>query len=115
VYDLIENYSFILYNEDLSFHWNNAQDTVDPLVTHFKNGGNTLSHTICVIVSDSLSHDAVSVHLYQKHLIQFIIGKVKIKSNQIISITSLIDLLLSMRTEIFSSVCVSMRRVSCTC
>jgi hypothetical protein len=36
---------------------------------------NTSSHTICVIVSDSLSHDTVSVHLYQEHLIQFIMRR----------------------------------------
>jgi hypothetical protein len=101
----------------VSFQWNNAQDTVHPLVIHFTNADNTLSHTICVRVSDSLSHDAVSVHLYQKRSIQLIMRKVKIKSNQIISVTTLNDLLLSIRIEKFSSVCVAMRRltVSCTC
>jgi hypothetical protein len=52
VYELTEDYSFILHNEDLSFQW------IMP-----KNADNNLSLSICVIVSDCLSHDTVSVHL----------------------------------------------------
>jgi hypothetical protein len=113
VYELIENYSFILHSEDVSFQWNNAQDTVHPLVMHFRNADNTLSHTSCDSFRLS-SHDTYSVYAfllsYQKHVIQFILRKAKIKSNQISSVTSLIDLLLSMRIERFSTACVSMRR-----
>jgi hypothetical protein len=112
------NWKLFFHSEhkDVSFQWNNAQDTVHPLVIHFKNADNTLSNTLCETFTLS-SQDAVSVHLYQKHLIQLIMGKVKIKSNQIISVTSLNNLLLSIRIEKFSSVSVAMRRrmVSCTC
>jgi hypothetical protein len=99
VYELTESYSFICIMKICRF------SGIMP-----KNADNTLSHTICAIVSDSLSQDTVSVHLHQEHLVQFIMRKVEIKSNQFISITCVIDLLLSIRIEQFSSVCVSMRR-----
>jgi hypothetical protein len=66
-----------------------------------KNEDNNLSHTICDIFSDCLSHDAVYVNLSQKHLMQFITRKIKLKTNQMISITSLADLLLSIKIEKF--------------
>jgi hypothetical protein len=64
VYELTENYSFICIMKICRFS-----------EIMIKNADNTLSYTICVIFSDSLSHDTVSVHLYQEHIIQFIMRR----------------------------------------
>ena len=45
-----ENYAFILQDESQTFHLNNALATNHPFVAYFKDGANTLNHTIYVII-----------------------------------------------------------------
>lgn len=67
--DFAENYSFVVQDESQGFHWTKAQSTVHPFVIYFKDGDKVKSKSFCVI-SDYLKHDTVSVHAFQKHLVE---------------------------------------------
>ena len=69
--DFSENYSFILQDAAQGFHWNNSQTTIHPFVIYYK-GSDELKHISFVVISDSLHHDTVAVHLFQKSLIKFL-------------------------------------------
>ena len=76
--DFAENYSFVLQDEAQGFHWNNAQATLHPFVCYYKEN-DELKHISFVIISDCLIHDAVAIHLFQKHLIIFLTNRFNIK------------------------------------
>ena len=63
--DFSENYSFILQDAAQGFHWNNSQATIHPFVVYYIDSGE-LCHLSYVVISDSLQHDTVAVHLFQK-------------------------------------------------
>jgi hypothetical protein len=65
VCDFTENYSFILQDEVQTFHWKNAQTTIQPFEIYFKNADITLSHASYMAILDFVSHDTVAVYLYQ--------------------------------------------------
>ena len=71
--DFSENYSFLLHDAAQGFHWNNSQAAIRPFVAYYKGSGK-LQHIIInyIIISDCLYHDIVAVHLFQKHLIEFL-------------------------------------------
>lgn len=69
--DYAENYAFVVQDAAPGFHWNNNQATVYPVVVYFKNN-TELVHKSMVIISDCLSHDAVSVYIYQNLIVKFI-------------------------------------------
>lgn len=69
--DFAENYSFVLQDAAQGFHWNNSQATIHPFVAYYVEC-DILHHISYVVISDCLHHDTVAVHLYQKHLINFL-------------------------------------------
>ena len=69
--DFSENYAFIIQDSAQGFHWNNAQATIHPFVAYCKEG-NTEKHLSFVVISECLHHDTVAVHLFQRHLIDFL-------------------------------------------
>ena len=69
--DFSENYSFVLQDAAQGFHWNNSQATIHPFVVYYKDS-DELKHISYVVISDSLRHDTVAVHLFQKSLISFL-------------------------------------------
>jgi hypothetical protein len=71
VCDFAENYSFILQDEVQSFHWNNEMATLHPFVIYYKKE-DEIAHLSFVIISECNIHNTVAVHLFQKHLIEFI-------------------------------------------
>ena len=60
--DFAENYSFLVQDAAQSFHWNNLQATVHPLVIYFKSSQNELLHMNNVYISDYMSHNQLAVY-----------------------------------------------------
>ena len=73
--DFSENYSFVIQDEIQSFHWNNNQVTLHPFVAYFTQNGN-FQHFSYVAISESIEHDVIAVHLFQKMFIEFLKEKV---------------------------------------
>jgi hypothetical protein len=63
--DFAENYSFILQDKAQRYHWNNAQ-AIHPSAIYFKESiSAAVTHENLTVISDSLKHDTVAVHLFQ--------------------------------------------------
>lgn len=69
--DFAENYAFAIQNAIQSFHWANTQATVHPYVVYYRSN-DQISHRSFVIISEKLSHDAHSVHLFNKKLVNYL-------------------------------------------
>ena len=69
--DFSENYSIVLQDAAQGFHWNNLQATIHPFIVYYKDS-DELKHICYVVISDSLRHNTVAVHLFQKSLICFL-------------------------------------------
>lgn len=70
--DFAENYSFVLQDAAQGFHWNNAQATIHPFVIYYLGDDNKLMHLSLAIISNCMTHDTIAVHLFQRHMIQFL-------------------------------------------
>ena len=68
--DFSENYSYIVQDEVLGYHWNKEQCTLHPIVMYH---GNPLltTYSFCFL-SDDLTHDVGFVYALQKKLTQYI-------------------------------------------
>jgi len=71
--DFAENYKFVAQDEVQSFHWNNLQCTLHPVVVYYKADDKLMHMSFCVL-SDDRTHDVAMVYEIQKHII------IKIKS-----------------------------------
>ena len=69
--DFSENYAFVAQDAAQSFHYNNDQCTVHPVV-YYHRDGNEIHHRSLVVLSDSTIHDTAAVYLIQKILIQHV-------------------------------------------
>lgn len=81
--DFSENYSFFVQDAIQSHHWSNDQATLHPYVIYYKVNGE-MKHENFVVISEKVSHDASSVHLFNTQLIEFLKTKFsadKIKKN----------------------------------
>ena len=72
--DFAENYSFFVQDAIQSHHWSNDQATLHPYVAYFKENGE-MKHENFAVISEKLSHDASSVHLFNTKLIEFLKNK----------------------------------------
>ncbi|CAH1115696.1 unnamed protein product [Psylliodes chrysocephalus] len=72
--DFSENYSFFVQDAIQSHHWSNDQATLHPYVAYYKENGE-MKHGNFVMISEKLSHDASSVHLFNTKLIEFLKNK----------------------------------------
>ena len=61
--DFAENYSFILQDAIQSFHWNNLQAMLHPIVVYYKQNGKLKCESFCVI-SHCMLHDTTAVHCF---------------------------------------------------
>ena len=68
--DFSENYSFVVQDAAQGFHWNCSQATIHPWVYYFKSDDGKLNHDSFTIISECNTHDVVSVHLFQRMLIE---------------------------------------------
>ena len=80
--DFSENYSVLLQDAAQDFHWNNLQATIHPFIVYYKDS-DELKHICYVVISDSLRHNTVAVHLFQKSLICFLREKFGTLSHKI--------------------------------
>lgn len=71
--DFSENYAFVLQDAAQGFHWNNAQATIHPFVAYYIES-DELRHVSYVVISDCLHHDTVSVYMFQKCFIAFLVS-----------------------------------------
>ena len=69
--DFAENYSMVLQDEIQSHHFQKGQATIHPFVAYWREG-NELKLASYAEISDCLTHDTVSVHLFQKKFIDFL-------------------------------------------
>lgn len=83
ILDFSENYSFVAQNAAQSFHWNNAQVTIHPIVVYYIED-NIQKHHSFVIISDCLKHNTVAVHLFQGKLMDSLKKKFTNKITKII-------------------------------
>ena len=54
--DFAENFTFVMQDEVQSYHWNNAQATIHPLVCYWLENG-VSKHVACVAGFFATSHD----------------------------------------------------------
>lgn len=69
--DFSENYAFHMQNEIRAQHWSKDQATLHVYVVYYKEKGK-IKHLNCVVLSEDMTHDATSVHLFNKKLISFL-------------------------------------------
>lgn len=69
--DFAENYSFVAQDAVQGFHWKNSQATIHPFVAYFKQLGELQHKSMCVI-SDCLQHDTITVHRFQKDVLNYL-------------------------------------------
>ena len=67
--DFAENYTFLVQDAAQSFHWNNEQATLHPIVVYHKDVNNELAHTSYIYISDVLKHDHTAVHTMMSDLV----------------------------------------------
>ena len=81
--DFSENYSFVVQDENQSFHWNNLQATVHPFLCYYKNTDRKLDSVCFCIISENKEHDTIAVHLFQRKLVSFLTEHFGTKPRQI--------------------------------
>ena len=70
--DFAENYKYVVQDEVQSFHWNNRQCTLHPVVLYFMDNSNLLQESSLCILSDDMDHDVSFVHEVQRFTAQHI-------------------------------------------
>lgn len=70
--DFSENYAFVAQDAAQSFHFNNNQCSVHPVVYYYRDEQMQLKHKSLVVLSDCLHHDTSAVYLAQKIVIDHI-------------------------------------------
>ena len=66
-----ENYSFVLQDAAQGYHCNNSQANLYSFVAYYLDSGE-VCHLNYVVICDSLHHDTMAVHLFQKYFIRFL-------------------------------------------
>ena len=61
--DFAENYSFVIQDVTQSFHCNNLQNRLHPIVVYYKQNGELKCESFCVIL-DCMLHDTTAVHCF---------------------------------------------------
>ena len=103
--DYAENYVFVLQDAAQGFHWNNAQTTIHPFVVYYTNS-EKLCYLSYVIIFDSMHHDTVAFHLFQKRFITFLMAKLPSSVKK--CTTFLMEQLLNTKTVRILLICATM-------
>ena len=75
--DFAENYSFVVQDDVQSFHWNNMQCSLHPVVIYYRKD-DALHHLSYTVISDDTTHDVNFVY----KVIQVIISDIKPRIKQ---------------------------------
>ena len=81
--DFAENFTFIMQDDIQSYHWNNAQATIHPIVCNWLENG-VSKHVSYVAVSECMTYDTITVHLFQQHLLKFFEEMFREKPNKVL-------------------------------
>lgn len=73
--DFSENYSVVIQDAVQGFYWNNVQISILTSVIYYKENG-ILKHLSYIGVLESLSHDTISVYMFQKKLMELVKSKI---------------------------------------
>lgn len=79
--DFSENYSFVIQDSVLAYHWSNEAVTIHPYVIYYKKE-NKICHHNFVIISEANKHDSTAVNIFNKKMIDYLHqnhGKGKVK------------------------------------
>lgn len=63
-FDFSENYAYVVQDSAQSFHYNNDQCTVHPIVYYYREREEICLRSL-VVLSDSLRHDSAAVYVIQ--------------------------------------------------
>ena len=69
--DFAENYTFRVQNAIQAHHWASTQATLHPYVIYYCQNGKK-KHGNFVAISEKLTHDASSVHLFNSRVIEYL-------------------------------------------
>lgn len=72
--DFSQNYTFFVQDAIQSHHWTNTQATIHPYVVYYREN-EEMKHVNYVVISEKVSHDTSSVHLFNFKLIEFLKNK----------------------------------------
>lgn len=67
-YDFSENYAYVAQDAAESFHYNNDQSTVFPVVYYYRSGSEIM-HKSCIFLYESTHHDSAAVHTVLNQLV----------------------------------------------
>ena len=70
--DFAENVKYMVQDEVQSFHWNNMQCTLHPVVVYYLGTDGNVEHSPVCVLSDDNNHDTCFVHEVQRHTLQYI-------------------------------------------
>ena len=70
--DFAENFKYMVQDEVQSFHWNNMQCTLHPVVVYYLGTDGNVEHSLVCVLSDDNNHDTCFVHEVQRHTLQYI-------------------------------------------
>ena len=72
--DFAENYQYVLQDEILSFHWNNSQCSIHPVVIYYKDMSNFLQEKSFAFISENLKHDTAFVYEVMSNVCEYVKG-----------------------------------------
>ena len=81
--DFSENYACIVQNAIQSYHWNAKHITIRPFLCYNSHGNGHLQNKCYVTIGESIEHDTIAVHLFQKKLIEYLTDTFKAKPRKI--------------------------------
>jgi len=55
----------VFQDEAQGYHWNNAQATINTFVAYLGTDTQGIDHVFCVVISNCLCHDSISMSLFQ--------------------------------------------------
>jgi hypothetical protein len=74
--NFLKHYTSNLQDENENFHWNSAQATIHPFVIYYSENEKT-EHISFIVITDSLKHYTVVVHLFHGKLCMCFCDKFK--------------------------------------
>ncbi len=75
IMDFSENYEMVTQDEIQSAHFNKNHATLHPIIAYYKDTENILQNISWIGITDHLKHDKITVHQFQKKIIQYIQNK----------------------------------------
>lgn len=72
--DFSQNYTFFVQDAIQSHHWTNTQATIHPYVVYYREN-EEMKHVNYLVISEKVSHDTSSVHLFNFKLTEFLKNK----------------------------------------